>query len=54
MANAFLWWAKKARIKAKFNKVTGSMGGGTNYGMNAAGQAPPANNNQYDVLVDKL
>ena len=54
MANAFVWWAAKARIKAKFNKVAGSMGSGMNYGMNAAGQMQPADKNQYDVLVDQL
>ena len=42
MANAFIWWAAKTRIKAKFNKVAGNMGSGMNYGMNAAGQMQPA------------
>ena len=54
MTNAFIWWAAKARIKTKFNKVAGSMGSGMNYGMSAAGQMQPADENQYDILVDEL
>ena len=53
MANAFIWWAAKTRIKAKFNKVAVNMGSGMNYGMNAAGQMQPDDENQYDVLVDE-
>ena len=57
LANAFIWWDKKVRIKARFTKTAATMGRGPHYGMNAQGQLEehqPAEDAQYEGLVEEF
>ena len=57
LTNAFIWWDKKVRIKARFTKTAATMGRGPHYGMNAAGQLEehqPAEDAQYEGLVEEF
>ena len=38
LANAWIWWGTKARLKRKIGSVAGDMGRGQHYGGNASGQ----------------
>ena len=53
LANAWIWWDMKARLKRKIGSVPGEMGSGQHYRGNAAGQIiqhQPADDTQYESL----
>ena len=57
LTNAFIWWDKKVRIKARFTKTAATMGRGPHYGMNAQGQLEehqPGADAQYEGLVEEF
>ena len=57
LANAWLWWGMKARLKRKICSVAGDMGCGQHYGGNAAGQIiqhQAAGDAQYDLMIEEF
>ena len=57
LANAWIWWGMKSRLKRKIGSVAGEMGCGQSYRGNAAGQIiqhQPAGDAQYESLIEEF
>ena len=56
LANAWVWWGIKARLKRKIVAVAGEMGRGQHYGGNAADQIQhqPAGDDQCEALIEEF
>ena len=56
LANTWVWWGMKARLKRKIGAVAGDMGRGQHYGGNAADQIQhqPAGDAQYEALIEEF
>ena len=57
LANAWIWWGMKARLKRKIGAVAGEMGRGQHYGGNAADQSiqhQPLGDAQCKALIEEF
>ena len=57
LANTWIWWGMKARLKRKIGSVSVEMGHGQHYGGNAAGQIiqhHPVGDAQYESLLEEF
>ena len=56
LANAWVWWGMKTRLKRKIGAVAGEMGRGQHYGGHTADQIQqqPAGDTQYEALIEEF
>ena len=56
LANAWIWWGMKTRLKRKIGAVAGGMGRGQHYGGHAAEkiQHQPSGDAQYEALIEEF
>ena len=56
LANVWVWWGMKTRLKRKIGTVVGEMGRDQHYGGNAADQIQhqPAGNAQHEKLIEEF
>ena len=56
LANAWIWWGMKTRLKRKIGAVAGEMGRGQHYGGHAADQIQhhPAGDAHYKALIEEF